>query len=701
MKFLTLLISALLCSLSAQAQFDDIEEALLDEDPIFELNGVDAEFANESAVILAQKTKLIVRKMDEDNYKEFWVTRMKLKLQDKAAVEYFSDFSISSSDKFEMNIIKPDGEVIEVDTSDAVPVNESISLSSFFVNLSFNVVDYKKLAVQNLEVGDVIDYAYAESETHNASVVAAFSPIRKYNTWENFLSYSYSFGSTYPKVVQEFVIELDPSLYFNFKALNGAPDPSVVTLDNGNKEYTVSMKDLPRQKTEYFTNTDITNPKIQLELSYCAPFRYYRNPLLLGEQGVLNGEASEDRLKRAMFLNFAPGKFVPLSFLNVYERDPEEYLRKAYKNFQREIYEEEGSDHVQSSYLYAGFMYAALAKKGFDADIVLCVPRENGKVKDIARSADLIYGVRVKSGSDYVYSFAFKQYSGFDDWDYRIVGSDAYAFKPAKKFKSLQLVEVEIPEYEAKDNRYEVKMKISLNVEEGTADIKAETQLSGEIKTLYGEDILISAELEYERDDMGIDKLERFYERSTELSERSRLKMMEGEIADDFELVKYKSFDIVTTGMEYSGDALNYKEHYEISDISRKAGDAYLVVDIGKMITPQIALMQDDRDRQSDIVVQYLKQYEYTIELAVPEGYSIVGYDHLNSNVKTEAGLFSTTTTTNKSGLTIVSLKSYDATFLPKSSWSEMEKFLDAAYDFSQQKLVLVKDVAADQTISE
>lgn len=703
MRFLTLLVSALLCSFWAHAQYEDedLGEELLGDDAIFEINDVDDKFANESAVVLAQKTKLVVRKVPGDAYKEFWVTRMKLKLQDKAAVEYFSDFSISSSDQFAMNIIKPDGEVIEVDTSDAVPVNESISLSSFFVNLSFNVVDYKKLAIQNLEVGDVIDYAYAESEIHDAEVVSASAPIRKYNTWENFLSYSYAFGSTYPKMVQEFVIELDPSLYFNFKSLNGAPHPSIVTLDNGNKEYTVSIKDLPRQKVEYFTDVDLTNPKIKLELSYCAPFRYYRNPLLLAQQGELNGETTEERLRRAMFLNFAPGKFAALSFLHSYERDPGEYLHDAYKKFQREMFDEEGSDHVQSTYLYAGYMYAALTKKGFDADIILCVPKENGGVKDIVCSADLRYGVRVKDGNDYLYSFAFKQYSGFDDWDYRIVGTDAYAFKPARKFKDMVLTKVEVPNYKPENNRYEVDMKISLNLEKGTADVKSETKLSGEIKTLFAEDILINSELEYDRDDMGIDKLERFFERTEELSQRSRLEMMEDEIEGDYELVKYKSFEMLTTGMEFGNDMLNYKEHYEVSDIYRNAGDDYIVLDIGRMITPQIALMQDDRERQSDVIVQYVKQYEYTINVVVPEGYSIVGYDHLNRNVKTEAGLFKTTSKTTKNGLTVVSLKSYDATFLPSSRWSEMETFLDAAYDFSQQKLVLVKDAEGDQTISE
>jgi len=701
MKLLSLLFTALLCSVMAQAQYDELGEELLDDDPIFEVNDVDAKFSNESAVVLAQKTKLIVRKTDETHYTEYWVTRMKLKLQDKAAVEYFSDFSISSSDLFEMNIIKPDGQVIEVDTNDAIPVNEGISLSSFFVNMSLNVVDYKKLAIQNLEIGDVIDYAYAENETHYSKPVAASGPVRKYNTWENFLSYSYAFGSTYPKMIQEFVIEIDPTLYFNFKSLNGAPEPTVSTLDNGNKEYTISLKDIPRQESEYFSDVDLTNPRIKLELSYCAPFRYYRNPLLLGQQGVLNGEASSDRLKRAMFLNFAPGKFEALSFLDVYEKDPGDYLRKAFKNFQREVFEEEGSDYVQSSYSYSGYMYEALAAKGFDADIVLCVSKENGNVSEIVRSADFIYGVRVKDGNDYVYSFPIKKYSGFDDWNYGVVGTDAYAFKPSKKFKSFTFTEIEIPEYKPSDNRYEVNMKVSLDVEKGTADIKSETKLSGEIKTLFGEDILITSELEYDRDDLGIDKLERFFERSTEMAEIGRLNMMEGEIAGEFELVKYKSFDIVSTGMEYDNDMLNYKENYVVSDIYRPAGSEYLVLDIGKLITSQIALMPDDRDRQSDIVVQYVKQYEYTINLVVPEGYSIVGYEHLNTNVKTDAGVFNTTAKTSKSGLTVVSFKSYNTTFLPQSSWSEMEAFLDAAYDFSQQKLVLVKDAGSDQTISE
>ena len=677
---------------TANAQYEELGDVLLDDDEMFEVNEVEDKYKNESAVVLAQKTKLIVRETEENQYTEFWVTRMKLKLQDKASVEFFSDFTISSSDIFEMNIIKPNGDVIEVDTNDAVPVNESFSLSSFYVNLSFNLVEYKKLAIRNLEIGDVIDYAYAEQEKHYSEPISEIVPIRKYNTWENFLSYSYAFGSSYPKMKQEFVIELDPSLYFNFKNLNGAPSPEVEELDNGNTQYTISMKDVPRQEDEYFSDSDVSNPKIKLELSYCSAYRYYRNPLLLGKQGEMNTEAGEERLKRAMFLNYHPENFDLLYFLNIYESDPDEFIRKAYTSYQRIIFDAEDEDYIQSNYYYAGNMYAALTEKGFDADIVLCVPRENGDIDEIVRSADLIYGVRVKDGNDYIYSFAFKKYSAFDDWDYRIVGTDAYAFKPTKKFKDFKFEEIEIPEYKPQNNKYAVELNVKLDIEEGLAEVKSETKMYGEIRTAYADDILLTSELEYEEDYNDIERLERYFERIEEIGQVNRLEMMEAWIEDDFELGKYKSFEIITSGMEDDNDVLNFKEHYTLTDIHRTAGEDYLVVDIGRLITPQIALMSDDRERQSDIIVEYVKQYEYTINFTIPEGYKIVGFDHLNTNVKTDAGTFRVSVSENKKGISVVSLKSYDTTFLPQSAWSEMEVFLDAAYAFSQQKLILVKE---------
>jgi hypothetical protein len=154
----------------------------------------------------------------------------------------------------------------------------------------------------------------------------------------------------------------------------------------------------------------------------------------------------------------------------------------------------------------------------------------------------------------------------------------------------------------------------------------------------------------------------------------------------------------VSTGFEADNNLLEYTEDYEVDDLFKVAGSAenqLVVIDVGRIITSQIALLEKDRERKLDVIVDFQKQYYYDITIEIPEGYDVKNIDNLNYNIETEGGKFLATAKVVEEGgkkvLKVTSVKSYTNKYLPKEKWNEMERFLDAAYEFSQQKVVLVK----------
>lgn len=677
--------------LPAYAQFEDVGELLLANDPLFDDKEIPEEWENESAIILGQKTRVLINE-NSFGYNKYWVTRTKILLQDKAAVEFFSDFTMSEGDAFEMKVIKPNGTVVEVDTSDAIPVSQGYSFTSFYVNLSLDKVDYKKLAIRNLEIGDIIDYAYASKELVSDQIGKSHFPLRLYNTNQTFLSYGYVFSSSYPKVAQEFEIELSPALYFNFKSMNGAPDPVVEPLPNGNLKYVIALDRVERIRSEYFTDSELTEPSIKFDVSFCHPMRYHRSKLIIAKPGVMNSTLPMEQFKRTLFLSFHPFEQEILDVFKFTESDPEKYIRRAYKKFQRLVYQTESDDYVQPSSSFARYMHAGLSEKGFNSEIVACIPRQSGDLEDLLLKDNVFFGVRVKKGDEYIYSFPFKRVSGFDDWDYRVTGTKAYAFKPTKKIQKLRLNEIEIPDYTPNQNKSLVKLKLSVDTANLTAGVSAETRHLGENKTLYSSDILQRADMYYDNETYFSEKLDRYYKRSDRIAELKRQDWLESQVESDFRLGDYQSFELKFSGMEDDTDVLEYFEEYTLTDVVHRAGKDHLVIDLGRLITGQIALSAEDMERHSDIISNYVREYEYTIEMAVPDGYKVLNLDDLSYDVETDAGAFRTELKDTGAGLTVRTLKTYKKRMLPKSEWAQMVEFLRAAQEFSQRKLVLIKE---------
>ena len=191
--------------------------------PQFKNRNVPARFNNESAVILAryeeatvdQKRKFsiyanqgIVKQINSTHLQRYLI-----KINDKAALEKFSTFDYRKFDRpiygglgrddhrtvLGVKVIKPSGQEKEVDSSDYQDVEEGKKGKE----------KRAKLAVPDLQIGDMIDYFIYDIDNVKE---------------ENIPPLSFVFRSEYPILDYQIHCAIDKKMCTQYRTLNGAPD---------------------------------------------------------------------------------------------------------------------------------------------------------------------------------------------------------------------------------------------------------------------------------------------------------------------------------------------------------------------------------------------------------------------------------------------------------------------------------------------
>jgi hypothetical protein len=165
-------------------------------------------------------------------------------------------------------------------------------------------------------------------------------------------------------------------------------------------------------------------------------------------------------------------------------------------------------------------------------------------------------------------------------------------------------------------------------------------------------------------------------------------KQIEGE---GLEVEKYDNFTLLKDGRYEESSSLSFKENYSLKKLINKAGRNYLV-DIGKFIGGQIKLEEKEmQTRDNDIWLAYARTISNNITLNIPKGYTVDGWQDLNMNIDNESGSFISTAKLEGDKLVLTTKKVYKKNFDKKESWPNYVSFLEAAYKFSQAKVVLKK----------
>jgi hypothetical protein len=174
-----------------------------------------------------------------------------------------------------------------------------------------------------------------------------------------------------------------------------------------------------------------------------------------------------------------------------------------------------------------------------------------------------------------------------------------------------------------------------------------------------------------------------------EFKERKPVFMKEQLEQDLSASVKYKDFSVVSEGRSFRKPELMFKESFQVGEKIRRAGKK-LLINLPGLMGGQLQIRKEERERSFDIDVRYPRKLRWQINMTIPAGYVVEGYEGLITNVDNETGAFIATAEVKDNILTIDVQKIYKQKNISRDKWPLMLEFVDAAYNFTH-KLILLR----------
>jgi hypothetical protein len=674
------------------------------------LNNTDADFNTdaapdkwnvESGIILAQKTSFSFDK-DANKLAVYEMTRRRIKLQDRDAVNTYSSiyFRIGSSrDGAAITIIKANGAKQEVSLRNAIYVENNSDVPPIFlpyigkvntyIDKSKSSVIYYKLAVPDLDPGDIIDYAtiFYDDNTVKKMNYIEFDPIY------------FVCNREYPVLVQKFSIETDDKSFVSSKSLNGAPE--FKESGNGNILYTWEDRNRDKMSDTRWVNHFAQVPFIKFQIVFSR--QENRSDLFIGDKGELKRNLSPEELaKKVNSMHSRMSENYLLNGINYYLKQinasdlrDDEYVQKLYYII-RHIGPVRGGGMSSESFAYC--MMEKLDAKKIPYELIVTAPYTLSAPGDIIFRSEPEWLIRVKG------KFIFNPTAFSNPYDFKedFLNTPAYIIKLGKTPTASPItIDNNTPEQNSTTNSLEA----SVDTATGNLQVTAKRTATGISKVSYNiQGLAYTTALDDDyrsyggEDDIrgnlkgvALEQYEdRLRERKKEDKEK-KLEFMKARYKEDFDNIdKYSEFVLHSDGRSWKKQELSYSSKFELRDMVMKAGDNILV-NIPGLIGDQFYVNPDERKREYDAHMGNPRTIKNEITFNIPAGYKAVGVNNLNSSVENEAGYFKVKATVENNQLKILTMKVYKQIYVKKENWNKLLEFIDAAFNFSQKKILLKK----------
>lgn len=722
--FLLLISNVFILSLFGQKKSqDEIRSSFWNaDDPYQSIIDIPEKWANESAVIIYQEFNYHYRNSRKQLYYTE-STRRRVKLLDKSAIETYSEFSFS--ERFTVKkgfskkggrafagfkVIKQNGKEVLIDLEDAVDVK----------NEGSEVI--KKIAIPDLQIGDIIDYFYYIYEPFQARGTHVFDPVIS------------QLGSQYPIMKQKMEFNVGSDFYINFNSINGAPPLKSISSDNKD-EVIYQLVDEDQDKYEsirwFYPRRVVPTIKVQVALARKEKSKDGLKAFL-GEKREIK-QAISDKDLIAYYDRLYPcnptydAKNIRKSSkvsAAIKKKDKAAIVREAYYDIRYDnlLSKIEPLQFLEESFIiglplsYGSFMdeddfinkmgYFLIEQK-IDFDIVLALSRSISTAKELLMPEEVTTLIRVNLPEP-IYLSHFSLHSGPNYFSYYLEGSKSLLIELDKDHEMKKVTPFTMPISTSEENQSLTEVSVSFS-EDILGELKIDRQvvLKGHNKVdsqydLLTFDDIIPEEYKYygvspyiERAEIKRKKKPKVKEKLALIAEKNlaeQKKAFEKNAKSDFDIPikSYDEFKILKQGRLAVGEPLVFTDKMELEGLTKKAGKNYLF-EVGKLIGGQVAIAEDEHPRTQDVFMPYPRSFRNEITIAIPAGYSVEGLDKLNQTVKNETGGFIATAKMEGQNLILSTKKYYSHQFEKAANWEDMTKFLEAAYDYTQTKVLLKK----------
>jgi len=743
-KFLLALLAAM--PLALLAQTPQLGATIEDE---FKVSAVPDKWKAESAVIIAQKEEYLFTRstsrssMYTVNIQEY--KHKRIKLQDKNALEKFSTFyyvTMGKDGMAEYKVIKANGKEINVDMKTAIE-NES-DVPAIYRPIYFKLnVKKMKIAIPDLEVGDIIDYTVKSTIAWDMKQFGI-----------EFTPFIFSLSNNYPTMHQVYRFTMANGMKVRYRAYNGAPnikfDAKASVYGDKNSYLSYYFMDKDREKTaeERWSYELRSTPSVKFRVVLLSDNdseskglgeatvdrsglnlddvykRYvgagtYMTPTVnslvgytteyISKKRAENAYKNDDELIRDVYYCLRK-VFLEMYYKGPVHSDLEKYMtgKKLYKKVLAAEKKDEASRKVEkedairmNGLTFASAFRTALAAQKIQSELFVYVPRYLGNWKDVIFMEELDFMMRVKTKRRWVYLDAFNNFDAFGTPYAYMENVEGYAigYQEANTYYRATIPATTANDHVAKEE-YVVHFPASMDVvrvERTGSYLGTEKNSRIDQANLDREYLNYDFEKYYNEPKKG-KKVEAEFATSLKYADpdkderiKERKELFEKDLKSEFDVDKYESFELISDGRFGDTAWLKFTEKFTLKKLLSKAGKNY-VFSVGELIGDQIKLDENElKGRQTDIYLPVARTLENNITVVIPDGYTVDGLQDLNMSVDNESGAFISTAKVEDNKLIITTKKLYKKNFDKKEAWPNYIAFLEPAYKFSQAKVVLKK----------
>jgi hypothetical protein len=700
-----------------QITADEIEYRMWHKsDAVDKLIEIPEKWKDESAVILFKsesheyKKQSMAAKVNDDYY-----FHQRIKMLDKAAVTEFSEFTFGNLDEaaygrqgvfMGIKIVKPDGSEKQIN------VKKAVQMQSYKNSKENREVGegYNKLAIPDLEIGDILDYYYVKISTHLAQGNRyVFDPVFT------------TLPTLYPIVTGEIKILPERKCFFNISVSNGAPKPVLRKI--GKKEYyVIDYGDIERSKDTHWNYPLRNEPTVRFQIIISGKAFSDSERYFLGEWEIPKTSISEDEFTKLLGiimerptvntkLENGAIKFIkqqlPITDTAQFIRDLYYYFRH-YLYFEKTMYYgvEYGQYLFTDRFRFIGSFSYLLKRQHIDNTVFIGTKRYIGMVDSVVLLDEITAGIKVILNGQPRYIYLPHESSVLEEGDYKMEGTKIYATLQNPGITRIGIFQDSIPVSKRADNTQLGVVKAEFDPDDcNTLIIDTRLTSYGATKNSFGP-WLINPEDYYVTEFEFIQNRKRFRQ-----SDYSKMDRIMDEMKDDkkdlsesrediFDIYLKDNYSIPeceldTLIIEQAGrfsetNGVVFSYRFSTQGFTKKAGD-YLILDIGKLMGKNIDFDVDDRERQNDIYMDAPRQYDWEMDVEIPEGYYVDKTENLEFDVENNTGFFKSSARLDSSLVHISISKAYKHNYEPTENWGKMLEFLDVANDFYEQKLVFKK----------
>ncbi|HYG15090.1 MAG TPA: hypothetical protein VEC12_04990 [Bacteroidia bacterium] len=714
------------------------------DDEIFESKEVPQKYKNESLVLMGRKIRYEgnVNPWTNIGYLHYW-TRLRFKLQDKQALEEFAQYHFNDADAIEITIEKPGGEKEIVDLSEAIEVKEELS-DLFFHDIEVER-SYKKLAIPNLEIGDIVDIKTFDAMRFNRnffhwSDALLFIPLYPYmipkmgycllfNT-----GYSGAFNNqrvlhnNYTVLNTKIEFDLGRTFYLNWRSLNGASDLEERE-SKGRKRrlwvFTDGARD--KMKNETWAEPMYNLPAIKYQICIVNKRERKHTKYIIDKRNKLKTAITTKDIKKiARRFVKSSNQYTGDIYFNFYKKEgrkikSDKDFVESFFNYYRtnKLYtiaaesDDEPYTAAVSNRFFISYMLKIVRKRMIPYSLIMGVPRSEGGTESLMSADEIIWGIKLDIEGDEIIYTDCDMYAQPGEINPDFEGMKLYEIKPGWIRSAYKVTDYDISVPHSSQNKFYYSIKAEFQPDYDTVKVSRKTHLTGmaryryrwisfpynkyydKVKEQYNSDSYFIIPTIYEEDlledeDFIKNEEKRLTASIVESYQYYARERAEEQLKNSFELVSYDNLKIKQHGLGVDSPDIIFEEQYVLRDLMDDIGGNMYVLKVGEFIEGQVEIKdEEERERFGDISYGYPRLFAYDIEIVIPGGMQVSGLDQLNRNVDNETGNFISTARIDGNVLRIHIEESFKGNFHEKAKWGQVLKFLDEAADFNTAKIIL------------